>query len=87
MVTPSGRSGYSSKVTLDLIWDGGRISLGQVAPDWIMARTPCDLAPCDAVIVIIVDGDEQRHAVHLPQGMSKHISKTPVVKLEIHAAR
>ncbi len=87
MNTPITSSSYSAHVELELIWRGGRMALGQVAGDWIMARTPCDLEPCDAMVIVTVDGVPQHRHVHLPQGMSKHISKTPVVKLEVHAAR
>jgi hypothetical protein len=83
MTPPSEMSGYSAQVTLDLIHPAGRISLGGVAPDWIMARTPTDLKPCDATLVITIDGKEQRQAVHLPEGMSREKSKTPIVSLAV----
>ncbi len=85
MNIPPAKTGYSAHVELELVWNGGRMALGQVAGDWIIARTPCDLEPCDATVIVTVDGVAQRRQVHLPQGMSKHISKTPVVKLEVHA--
>jgi len=74
-------SGYSAQVTLDLIHPAGRLSLGGVAPDWIMARTPTDLEPCEGTVVITIDGKEHRNAVHLPEGMSREKSKTPIVML------
>lgn len=61
------------------------MALGQVSGEWIMAQIPCDIPPCDATVMVTVDGVPQSRRVQLPHGMSKHISKTPVVTLEVHA--
>lgn len=63
-------NGYSSKVTLTLLIDGMELALAQVGSSRFIVRDQCQpLPPCDAEIVIEVNGSAERYKVFLPGGL------------------
>jgi len=73
---------YSADVRLHLEVDGRVVSLAQTGPEHIMVREPIDLPPCDAEVIVNVDGREHRSRVWLVDGMSKDSRQ---VKISRHA--
>lgn len=65
-------AGYSSMVRLELVVGDQTLELGQIGPDLIHVRTPVSLPPCDADVVMHIDGRERRWPVRLPDGISSH---------------
>ena len=59
---------HSSLVTLELFAAGRRIPLAQVAHDYAIPVESVDLPPCEAEIVMTVDGETTRMPVLLPNG-------------------
>jgi hypothetical protein len=43
----------------------GRIALSRITPKSIVAKTPCDVPPCLADLVVVVDGEVLRRRVSL----------------------
>ena len=78
MNTVSAGAGYSSRVRLRLERNGEIIPLAQVAPEWIMPVQPRDLPPCEAHVVVQVDGVDHPRRVYLPEGMSVSRSKAEI---------
>jgi len=63
--------GYSSKVEILLELKEQTLRVAQVGPDSLILREPRQLpARTDAVLVITVDGQEERCHVHVPQESS-----------------
>jgi len=74
-------SGFSTHVELFLVVNGRQMELGQVGSEHCTIRNPEDLPPSHAEIVTIVDGDETRIPVLLPNGASaasRRISYTQI---------
>lgn len=63
------RSDYSSDVSLHLEAEGQVWPLAKIGPDHVVPRERFDLPPCDAEIVMTVDGDERRWRVRLVRGV------------------
>ena len=62
---------YSAEVELQLVAQGKSYPLAQIGPDFVIFKTPVELAPCDATIIMHVDGEERRWAVALPDGATR----------------
>ena len=60
--------GYSSDVQLSLIVAGREYELSQIGPTGVRLREPADLPAGEAEIVMLVDGEECRWTVILPDG-------------------
>lgn len=73
-----GSTPFSAEVDLWLETDHGRVELAQVSSTFLIADEPQILPPCAGVVVTMIDGDEQRSAVELPDGMSPEVQFTPV---------
>lgn len=54
------------------------LRLAQVGPEFVIAKTPIELPPCDATIVVVVDGNARRSLIRLPRGMSPEVVETPI---------
>jgi hypothetical protein len=67
---PSG-FGYSAEVELNLQLGDRVISLHAVGPERVKLREPIDAPPGPAEVIVIVDGDEERTPVMLPDGLSR----------------
>lgn len=74
-------AGHSAVVELELIVDGRRIELAQVAPEFVIVQEPDDLAPCVAEVIVRVDGDENRRMVELVDGIQRSSTRTRVRNL------
>lgn len=48
----------------------GTLDLCRTSPRFVFAKTPRDIPPCEAVLVVSVDGDCVRQRVKLPAGAS-----------------
>ena len=68
MAQPVTEIGYSADVCLVLVVAGRTVPLWQIGPNSITLRDPVELPPCEAEIVMYVDGDERRWRVFLPYG-------------------
>ena len=66
MLTPA--TSHSALVTLDLHAVGRCIPLSQVAHDFAIPVEPVELPPCDAEILMTVDGELTRMPVSLREG-------------------
>jgi hypothetical protein len=58
-------TGHSALVTLELRAAGQRISLALMAHDFVI---PVDLPPCEAEILMTIDGEPTRMRVSLREG-------------------
>ena len=59
---------HSALVTLELRAAGQCIPLAQMAHDFVIPVEPVDLPPCEAEIVMTVDGEPTRMRVSLREG-------------------
>jgi hypothetical protein len=66
MIAPS--SAHSAIVTLHLKIDDRTIPLTHLAHDFAIVADVCELPPCNAEIVMSVDGVIDRMLVFLPEG-------------------
>jgi hypothetical protein len=66
-------NGYSSRVALTLVIDGVDLALSQVGSRRFVVRDKCEpLPPCNAEIVIEVNGSAESYKVFLPAGLPGH---------------
>jgi len=79
--TPT-KHGHSAVVTLLLETNGWSTRLASVGPDSVVAKSPAELPPCEAMLTMTVDGRILRSRIRLPQGMSPSIQVTPIEILE-----
>jgi len=56
---------------MQLIVGAQSLAVAQIGPDFLILKTPADLAPTRAEIVVQIDGTERRRAIFLPQGSRK----------------
>ena len=61
--------GYSSEVSLSLIANGRTFPLSQIGLGYAILREPVLMEPCDAEIMISIDGNERRLFVRLVDGV------------------
>ena len=73
---------FSAVVRLELVVDGRVLELVQIGRNGFIVRQPEYLAPCDAEVVMYVDGDERRWPVYLVEGMSKEKTLVKTVPRE-----
>jgi hypothetical protein len=69
-MNPSRAPGHSADVRIHLLVNGSVLSVAQLGPRFIILRNPVDHPPCDAEIVMSIDGEESRWGVYLPDGLS-----------------
>ena len=60
---------YSADVKIRLQCADRTIELSQAAPNWIIVKVPTELAPCEAEIVLEIDGSPSSRRVFLPDGI------------------
>ena len=48
----------------------GRIDLSRITPKAVVAKVPQKIPPCDADLVVVVDGERTQQRVNLPRGFS-----------------
>jgi hypothetical protein len=68
---PSTDFGYSAEIDLRLQLGEQIISLHAVGPERIKLREPMDAPPGPAEVIVIIDGEESRSPVMLPDGLSR----------------
>lgn len=73
-------TGYSADVNLWLACGNDIIPLSHTSSTFVIARPPAHLEPCDATIVVEIDGDRFETPVVLPDGMNMVDRQTKVVK-------
>lgn len=78
MLQTSAQKSHSAIVTLQLEGEGWSTRLSHVGPKTIVAKTPIQLPPCEATVIVTVDGHILRTRVRLNQGMSPSIHETPI---------
>lgn len=72
-------TGYSADVKLWLVIDGERVLLSQVAPTFVIAKAPVQRRqPCDAYVVVSVDGRERSRPVRLIDGIDPGEVRTQI---------
>jgi hypothetical protein len=62
------RSDYSADVRLRLEAEGRTWPLAKMGKNHVVAACPIELPPCDAVVILTVDGAERRWNVRLIDG-------------------
>ena len=62
---------YSTLVELHLLAQGNSYPLAQIASDFVIFRSPVTISPCEATIVMCVDGAERCWRITLPAGASR----------------
>lgn len=67
---------------LDLYVAGGTHSLHEIGPGMVCLREPLDLAPCDAIVVMTVDGQRHEWPVYLPDGLSANSREARTIDRE-----
>ena len=70
--------GHSADVQMHLTVNGRVLSIGQLAPGFIMLDDPIDLPPTDAEIFMSIDGHERRWTVHLVDGIRANDRETKI---------
>jgi hypothetical protein len=70
---------YSADVRMQLSVDGHTLSIGQLAPDFLILRNPTEHPPSEAEIALWIDGRERRWSVYLPEGISAQTPETKIV--------
>ena len=58
---------YSSVVSLQLLVDGRAYGLSHTGPEFVILDTPAMLRAGPATVVVVVDGNEHRTEVILPE--------------------
>jgi hypothetical protein len=76
-------AGYSADVSLRMLVAGSTYELSHVAPDFVRLRTPVEIPPSDAEIIVSVDGRESTSRVRLPNGASRGESQVRILKLSL----
>ena len=61
---------YSSTVRLELIVGDQTFELAEIGPETVFLRKPVSIPPCEAEIVMHIDGRRRVWQVELPDGLS-----------------
>lgn len=64
---------------MHLEWDGMKVRIAQLGPDFVILGEATDLQMKHAEIVFRVDAGERRWPVDLPDGLSGLGQRTPIV--------
>jgi hypothetical protein len=72
---------HSAEVQMHLVLNGCTLAVSQMGPDYLRLREPAEAPPCDAQIVLVIDGHESRWLVHLPEGIRPEHGRIPVEKI------
>jgi len=81
MIAITSNGGHSAQVKMQLLIDGGSISVAQMGPDFLLLSKPFDHPPCDAHFVLQVDEDERQWDVRLPDGISATSNRVSVIRV------
>jgi hypothetical protein len=78
--------GYSPPIAISLEIGGQALAVAQVGPDFLVLRTPAELPPTRAWLIVNVDGDPIRQEITLPQGIRIGERRHPIVLVEGHSS-
>lgn len=73
--------GHSADVEMRLIVDRQSLPVAQLGPGFLLLDSPIDHPPCDALVIVLVDGDDRMLHIRLPDGMSKDSKKVRIAAL------
>jgi hypothetical protein len=73
--------GHSAEVQMHLVLNGPTLPISHLGPNYLRLKEPAELAPCDAQIVLVIDGHESRWPVHLPEGLQRDHGRIPVERV------
>lgn len=73
--------GHSANVRMNLVFNGSSFAISHLGPDYVRLQDAVEMPPCDAQIVMVIDGHESRWPVHLPQGLHPGPKRIPVEKI------
>jgi hypothetical protein len=62
---------HSATVKLELRIGDSNFELAEIGPDSVYLRNPTSQPPCNAEVVMHIDGRRRVWNVHLPDGLSK----------------
>jgi hypothetical protein len=62
---------YSAEIAMFLQINGTRLNIAGCLDNTCILRDLTELPPCNAELVISVDGYEKRERIHLPNGVSR----------------
>jgi hypothetical protein len=78
-------SRYKASATdCELLVAGTAISMGQMGPDFLLLRSSIDHPPAEVIILMCIDGNEDRWSVRLPNGLSVNSER---VRIAVAASR
>ena len=60
--------------------NGHVLTISQIAPDFIILKTPIDHPPAEGDIDYVVDGFKRRWTVQLPDGLKAGLRKTAIAR-------
>jgi hypothetical protein len=72
---------HSADVRLSLLVGDRALDVAKASPTQITLRSPVDLDPCDAELVMSVDGREHRWLIRLPRGAARFNVVVPIEDL------
>jgi hypothetical protein len=70
-------NGYSSDLEAFLCVATSRLPLAELGPDYCVVRGATELPPSDGEIVLMIDGEESRIPIVLPNGVIAAQSRVP----------
>lgn len=75
---------FSSEVDIQMIVDEQVLSVSQIGPEQLTLEFPVSLPPCEADVVLTVDGQASRWTVRLPEGASAESRQVKTEQLAFH---
>jgi hypothetical protein len=70
MMPYSSTGGHSAIVKIRMHINGHTIDVAKMGPDYVVANSPVDHPPGEAMLYMQVDRNESNWKVHLPHGIS-----------------
>jgi hypothetical protein len=71
MIAGQTYGAHSAQVEMRMVVRGESLSVTHMGPDFVLIDSPADYPPCEASLVLRVDGSESVWKVRLPDGISK----------------
>ena len=81
VVAPASATSHSADVQLVLKVGTKIYELGQIGPDAVFFASETELPPCDAEVIMTIDGREHRRQVTLPEGANPQSRSARVTNL------
>ena len=75
---------FSSDVDIQMIVGDEVLSVSKIGPELLTLKSAVSLPPCDAEVVLTVDGQISRWTVRLPEGASSESRQVKTVQLAFH---